>query len=71
MAHEFVLLINGELKTYTNYDDIPEIFDNVIKFIPEIPDGPHTQEEHEEIEKWNERLQKLMEKEHASSNKNR
>ena len=110
MAHEFVLLVNGELKTKTNYDDkiatkiyefgkkivlkdiiyeselkkitnqielnntiddIPEIFDNVIKFIPEIPDGPHTQEEHEEIEKWNERLQKLMEKEHASSNKNR
>ena len=71
MAHEFVLLVNGELKTYTNYDDIPEIFDNVIKFIPEITDGPHTQEEHEETEKWNERLQKLMEKEYASSNKNR
>jgi hypothetical protein len=71
MAHEFVLLINGELKTYTNYEDIPETFDNVIKFIPEIPNEPHSQNEHDEIEKWNERLQLLMEKERASSNKNR
>lgn len=71
MAHEFVLLIKGELKTYTNYEDIPDEFDNVIKFIPEIPDGPHSHNEHDEIEKWNEKLQLLMEKERASSNKNR
>ena len=71
MDHEFVLLVKGELKTYTNYGDIPDEFDNVIKFIPEIPDGPHSHNEHEEIEKWNERLQLLMEKERASSNKNR
>ncbi len=71
MAHEFVLLVKGELKTYTNYEDIPDEFDNVIKFIPEIPDEPHSHNEHEEIEKWNERLQLLMEKERASSNKNR
>jgi hypothetical protein len=63
MAHEFVLLINGELKTYTNYEDIPETFDNVIKFIPEIPDGPHSHEEHEELDKWNGRLQELMKRE--------
>ena len=71
MAHEFVLLVKGELKTYTNYEDIPDEFDNVIKFIPEIPDGPHSHNEHDEIEKWNEKLQLLLEKERASSNKNR
>lgn len=71
MAHEFVLLVKGELKIYTNYEDIPDEFDNVIKFIPEIPDGPHSHNEHDEIEKWNEKLQLLMEKERASSNKNR
>ena len=71
MAHEFVLLVKGELKTYTSYEDIPDEFDNVIKFIPEIPDGPHSHNEHNEIEKWNEKLQLLMEKERASSNKNR
>ena len=71
MAHEFVFLVNGKLKTYTKYEDIPDEFDNVIKFIPEIPDDPHSHDEHEEIEKWNERLQQLMEKERARSNKNR
>ena len=71
MAHEFILLVKGELKTYTNYEDIPDEFDNMIKFIPEIPAEPHSHNEHEEIEKWNERLQLLMEKERASSNKNR
>lgn len=71
MPHEFVVLINGELKTYHNYDDIPEKIDNVIKFIPEVPDAPHNEHEHEEIESWNNKLQKLMERERASRNKNR
>ena len=70
MAHEFVLLIKGKLITFTRYEDIPDDFDNVIKFLPEIPIPPHTQEQHEEIEGWNQKLQKLMEKEHARSNKN-
>jgi len=71
MSHEFVILVNGELQTYTNYDDIPEIFDNVIKFIPDIPPEPHTEEQHKEIDSWNVKFQKLMEKEYARSNKNR
>jgi len=69
--HEFIFLINGELKTFTNYEDIPEEFDHVIKFLPSIPEGPHTHEQHEEIDVWNGRLQMLMEKERARSNKNR
>lgn len=71
MAHEFVLLVNGELKTYYNYEDIPEEFDNVIKFLPEMPSSPHTHDEHDEMSLWNEKLQQLMEKERARSNKNR
>jgi len=71
MPHEFVLIVNGELKTFHNYEDIPEEFDNVIKFLPEIPNAPHTHEQHEEIGLWNEKLQRLMEKERARSNKNR
>ena len=38
MPHEFVILVNGKLETYTRYEDIPEEFDNVIKFLPEVPD---------------------------------
>ena len=65
---EFQFIINGELITFDNYEDIPEKFDHVIKFIPDLPepegeDGNHTDEQHEELEKWNGRLQELMEKE--------
>jgi len=66
--HKFVIKVNGILETYTNYDDIPDTFDHVIEFSPEVPEPPHTEEQHEEIDKWNFRLQALMEKERASSN---
>ena len=65
---EFQFIVNGELITYDKYEDIPEKFEHVIKFIPDIPEEPHTEEEHDELSLWNERLQKLMEKERASSN---
>ena len=68
MKGVFEFIIDGELKTFDDYRKIPDEFDHVIKFIPEIPDGPHSDHEHDEIHKWNERLQKLMEKEHARSN---
>ena len=69
--HEFKVKINGEIHTYHNYGDIPAEFDHVISFMPVIPEGPHTDEQHEEIEAWNDKLQRLMEIERASSNKNR
>ncbi len=65
--HEFVVMKNNQLLTYTNYEDIPLDFDHVIKFRPQIPEGPHTEEQHEEIEQWNTKLQRLMEIERASS----
>jgi enterochelin esterase-like enzyme len=66
--HKFVIKVNGNLETYTKYEDIPETFDHVIEFSPEVPQPPHTEEQHEEIDKWNFRLQALLEKERASSN---
>lgn len=68
MPHEFVILIDDKLKTYHHFDDIPEKFDNLIKFVPEIPDGPHTHEEHTEIEVWNEKLKELMKRETNGNN---
>ena len=67
--HEFVILIDGKLVTFDRYEDIPEKFENVIKFLPYFPPGPHTEEQHEEIDKWNDKLQELMrrERENASS----
>ena len=66
---EFVILIDGELKTFDKYEDIPEVFDNVIKFLPYCPPGPHTEEQHQEISQWNDKFQELMkrERENASS----
>jgi predicted alternative tryptophan synthase beta-subunit len=63
MPHEFVLLVNGELKTYSKFEDIPEKFDNVIKFLPEIPEPPHTEHQHEEMDVWNDRLKELLSRE--------
>jgi len=65
---EFQFIINGELITFDKYEDIPEEFEHVIKFLPDIILPPHTQEDHDELAKWDGRLQKLMEKERASSN---
>ena len=65
---EFQFIVNGELVTYDSWENIPEEFEHVIKFIPDIPPEPHTEDEHAEIEIWNTRLQQLMEKERASSN---
>ena len=68
MAHEFVLLINGELKTFTEYEDIPEDFDNVIKFLPDVP---HSEVDHDGPAGgiWNDRLQELIKREqNARSN---
>ena len=69
---EFQFIINGELVTFDNYEDIPDEFEHVIKFLPDIPepegeDGEHTEEQHTEMDAWNTRLQKLMEKERARS----
>jgi hypothetical protein len=58
--HKFVVLNNGVLETYTKYEDIPESFDNVIQFLPEIPEGPHSEEEHNMIDQWNDKLVELL-----------
>ena len=68
MKGEYIILKNGELVTYNNYDDIPSTFDNVISFNPDWPASPHTQEDHELMEVFNDKLQVLMERERASSN---
>ena len=60
MSHRFVILRDGKLETYDKYEDIPESFDNVIEFVPEIPEGPHTEDEHESIHEWSDRLTELL-----------
>ena len=69
MKGEFIIKTGEELITYTDYDDIPNTFDHVIKFNPDWPKSPHTQEDHDYMEVFNDKLQVLMEIErNASSN---
>ena len=70
---EFKFIVDGEVVTVNRYEDIPEKFEHVIKFLPDVPapvggGGNHTDEQHAEMARWNGRLQALMEKERASSN---
>ena len=62
MAHEFTFKIDGELVTFTEWENIPDKFDHVIRFLPDVP--------HEEVDHdapaggiWSVRLQELMQKE--------
>lgn len=61
--HKFVILNNGILETYSNFDDIPEKFDNVIEFNPVIIPPPHTEEEHKINAQWEIKFKELMKRE--------
>lgn len=67
MTHRFVVMRRGKLETYTEFEDIPKDFEHVIEFAPEVPPGPHTDQQHDEIDQWNDRLQQLMRIENARS----
>ena len=69
MGHRFVIMRNEQLSEYTEYEQIPDDFDHVIEFAPEIPPGPHTDQQHEEIDQWTVKFERLMEIEYASSRK--
>lgn len=67
MSHKFVIMIDGNLHTYDRYEDIPDVFDHVIEFSPEVPPPPHSDAEHHELEQWADKFDRLMEIENASS----
>ena len=67
MEHRFVIMHGNILAEFDRYEDIPDDFDHVIEFLPEIPPGPHTDEQHEEIDSWHDKFLRLMEIERARS----
>lgn len=71
MPHRFVIMISGRLQEFDRYDDIPDAFDHVIEFSPEIPPPPHTEAQHQEIGRWHDLFLELMRREHASSSQGR
>ena len=63
MEGKFVVKINNKLHTYTQYDEIPNEIGAVISFEPNYPSPPHTEEQHNYIETFNDKLKQLMERE--------
>ena len=63
MKGEFDITIDGVVYRYTNYNDIPMVFDNLIRFEPEVIPGPHTEEEHKIMASYNDKLKELMKRE--------
>lgn len=65
----YVIRLNGQIKTYNDYREIPQVFDNLLEFYPYVPRGPHTHEQHEEMSKWNNILKDILKREtNARSN---
>jgi len=69
MGHRFVIMRRDKIETYDCYDHVPDDLDHVIEFVPEIPPGPHTQQQHDEIDSWLDHFNTLMEKAYATSGK--
>jgi len=63
MNGKFIILQNDKILEYDNYNDIPKSFDNLISYLPEWPEPPHTEEEHKLIETFNQKLKELMKRE--------
>lgn len=65
--HRFVVMVQGQIRVYHEFDHIPQDIDHVIGFLPEIPPPPHTDQQHQEIDAWTDRFDELMRRERASS----
>ena len=57
---EFVIKRNGKLETYSKFDDIPNSFEHLISFKPDYPPEPHTEEQHNQMSKFDNYLKELM-----------
>lgn len=63
MKGHFVIRDQGELFEFNDFDNIPLEFDHVIAFEPEEIPPPHTPEQHQQMESYNNKLQELMTRE--------
>ena len=66
---KFVVRIGRDILIFNTYEEIPQSFDNLIEFNPDIPEEPHTEEEHQELDTLNDMLPALLRREtNARSN---
>jgi hypothetical protein len=73
MPHRFVVMVDGEVREYADFDQIPLIIEHVIEFAPEVPPPPHTDAEHDALHDWEQKFDELMirENDYASSSEKR
>ena len=50
-AGRYAVRIGNEVHRYTHWDQLPDTFDNLIEWVPDIPPEPHTEEQHGQIER--------------------
>lgn len=55
LTGKFVILDGDQLRTYTRYADIPDVFDCLISFEPHVEARPVGPPEHELLEDWHSR----------------
>lgn len=63
MTHRFTVYQQDKLITVNHYDLIPQEFDFLVEFLPEIPPEPHTEAQHQEIDSWNEKFFAVLQRE--------
>lgn len=51
---------DGVRRSAKSWNDIPAAIDSLIAFVPEYPEGPHTDEEHEYMESFDAKLKEVM-----------
>ena len=69
MKGQFIVRVGTSLLEFSDYNNIPDKFDNVISFKPEYPPSPHSEEDHAYIKTFDSKLKELMKREtNASGN---
>ena len=64
MKGEFrVKLLDRSIVVYDNFEDIPDKIYKVLKFIPDYPPSPHSEEDHKLIETFDNKLHELLRRE--------
>lgn len=60
MKGKFKIFRNGKVEAYADFNDIPQSFNHLIQCEFDIPEPPHTEEEHELIESFKPKMQELL-----------
>ena len=58
-----IKMFNNNIIEYDNYDNIPDKFFRLIKYNPEYPPTPHSEEDHKMIEEFDNKLHELLRRE--------